>query len=50
MAAGNQRRVLDGGRYFEDTRWHAGRLRFVDCMAQRLLSLDTWGFRQQHAT
>ena len=31
--------VLDGGRYFEGPRWHAGRLWFVDCMERTLLSL-----------
>jgi hypothetical protein len=30
--------VLDGGRYFEGPRWHLGRLWFVDCMDQTLLS------------
>ena len=42
--------VLDGGRYFEGPRWHAGRLWFVDCMARTLLSLSPSGEREQHAT
>jgi len=42
--------VLDGGRYFEGPRWHAGRLWFVDCMARTLLSLDGAGESEQHAT
>ena len=42
--------VLDGGRYFEGPRWHAGRLWFVDCMERTLLSLSPSGERQQHAT
>jgi sugar lactone lactonase YvrE len=41
--------ILDGGRYFEGPRWHAGRLWFVDCMARTLLSLDPSGAREQHA-
>ena len=41
--------VLDGGRYFEGPRWHAGRLWFVDCMDRTLLSLDPSGNREQHA-
>jgi sugar lactone lactonase YvrE len=41
--------VLDGGRYFEGPRWHAGRLWFVDCMDRTLLSLDASGEREQHA-
>src|SRR6267142_2803544 len=41
--------VLDGGRYFEGPRWHAGRLWFVDCMDRTLLSLAPSGERQQHA-
>jgi len=27
--------LLDGGRYFEVRRWHAGRLWFVDCLNGR---------------
>jgi sugar lactone lactonase YvrE len=42
-------RVLDGGRYFEGPRWHAGRLWFVDCMDRTLLSLDFSGKCEQHA-
>jgi sugar lactone lactonase YvrE len=42
--------LLDGGRYFEGPRWHAGRLWFVDCMERTLLSLSPSGERQQHAT
>ena len=41
--------VLDGGRYFEGPRWHAGRLWFVDCMDRTLLSLSPSGEREQHA-
>jgi sugar lactone lactonase YvrE len=41
--------VLDGGRYFEGPRWHAGRLWFVDCMDRTLLSLSSSGEREQHA-
>ena len=41
--------VLDGGRYFEGPRWHAGRLWFVDCMERTLLSLSPSGEREQHA-
>jgi sugar lactone lactonase YvrE len=41
--------VLDGGRYFEGPRWHAGRLWFVDCMARTLLSLSPAGECEQHA-
>lgn len=41
--------VLDGGRYFEGPRWHAGRLWFVDCMDRTLLSIAPSGQRQQHA-
>jgi sugar lactone lactonase YvrE len=41
--------ALDGGRYFEGPRWHAGRLWFVDCMERTLLSLTPSGERQQHA-
>ncbi|MFO1109135.1 MAG: SMP-30/gluconolactonase/LRE family protein [Bradyrhizobium sp.] len=43
------RRVLDGGRYFEGPRWHAGRLWFVDCMERTLLGLGPSGTREQHA-
>jgi sugar lactone lactonase YvrE len=43
------RSVLDGGRYFEGPRWHAGRLWFVDCMDRTLLSLDASGKSEQHA-
>src|SRR6267142_5206827 len=42
--------VLDGGRYYEGPRWHAGRLWFVDCMARTLLSLDPDGACEQHAS
>jgi sugar lactone lactonase YvrE len=42
--------VLDGGRYFEGPRWHAGRLWFVDCMERTLLSLSPSDEREQHAT
>jgi sugar lactone lactonase YvrE len=41
--------VLDGGRYFEGPRWHAGRLWFVDCMERTLLSLAPSGTCEQHA-
>jgi sugar lactone lactonase YvrE len=41
--------ALDGGRYFEGPRWHAGRLWFVDCMARTLLSLGSTGDCEQHA-
>jgi sugar lactone lactonase YvrE len=41
--------VLDGGRYFEGPRWHAGRLWFVDCMERTLLSLSPSGERELHA-
>jgi sugar lactone lactonase YvrE len=41
--------LLDGGRYFEGPRWHAGRLWFVDCMERTLLSLTPSGEREQHA-
>jgi sugar lactone lactonase YvrE len=41
--------ILDGGRYFEGPRWHAGRLWFVDCMERTLLSLTPSGGREQHA-
>jgi sugar lactone lactonase YvrE len=41
--------ILDGGRYFEGPRWHAGRLWFVDCLERTLLSLDASGECQQHA-
>jgi sugar lactone lactonase YvrE len=41
--------ILDGGRYFEGPRWHAGRLWFVDCMERTLLSLTLSGEREQHA-
>jgi len=41
--------VLDGGRYFEGPRWHAGRLWFVDCMERTLLSLGLSGQREVHA-
>jgi sugar lactone lactonase YvrE len=41
--------LLDGGRYFEGPRWHAGRLWFVDCMDRTLLSLSLSGAREQHA-
>ncbi|MDB5515350.1 MAG: hypothetical protein JWQ17_2108 [Tardiphaga sp.] len=50
IQAGNGLRVaLDGGRYFEGPRWHAGRLWFVDCMARTLLSLGATGDCEQHA-
>jgi sugar lactone lactonase YvrE len=41
--------VLDGGRYYEGPRWHAGRLWFVDCMERTLLSLTLSGECEQHA-
>jgi sugar lactone lactonase YvrE len=41
--------LLDGGKYFESPRWHAGRLWFVDCMDRTLLSLDMTGDLRQHA-
>jgi sugar lactone lactonase YvrE len=41
--------ILDGGRYFEGPRWHAGRLWFVDCMERTLLSVSPSGEREQHA-
>src|ERR1700682_3308397 len=41
--------VLDGGRYFEGPRWHAGRLWFVDCMERTLLCLAPSGECEQHA-
>ena len=41
--------LLEGGRYFEGPRWHAGRLWFVDCLDRTLLSLGPAGDRQQHA-
>lgn len=41
--------VLDGGRYFEGSRWHSGRLWFVDCMDRTLLSLNSSGACEQHA-
>jgi sugar lactone lactonase YvrE len=41
--------VLDGGRYFEGPRWHAGRLWFVDCFERTLLSLGPTGDRREHA-
>src|SRR5438132_1562298 len=41
--------ILDGGRYFEGPRWHAGRLWFVDCMDRTLLSVSPSGEREQHA-
>jgi sugar lactone lactonase YvrE len=44
------RRLLDGGRYFEGPRWHAGRLWFVDCMARTLLSVNGSGDCERHAT
>jgi sugar lactone lactonase YvrE len=43
------RPILDGGRYFEGPRWHAGRLWFVDCMERTLLSLAPSGERELHA-
>jgi sugar lactone lactonase YvrE len=49
MAMTNLTTVLDGGRYFEGPRWHAGRLWFVDCMARTLLSLAPSGECQKHA-
>jgi sugar lactone lactonase YvrE len=45
----NLRCVLDGGRYYEGPRWHAGRLWFVDCMERTLLSLSPSGECEQHA-
>src|SRR5438876_756845 len=41
--------ILDGGRYFEGPRWHAGRLWFVDCMERTLQSLAPSGECEQHA-
>jgi sugar lactone lactonase YvrE len=41
--------ILDGGRYFEGPRWHAGRFWFVDCLERTLLSLTPSGERQQLA-
>src|SRR5919204_3138281 len=41
--------LLDGGRYYEGPRWHAGRLWFVDCMNRTLLSLSPTGACEQHA-
>ena len=41
--------LLDGGRYYEGPRWHAGRLWFVDCMARTLLSVSLSGECEQHA-
>lgn len=41
--------LLDGGRYFEGPRWHAGRLWFVDCMERTLLSISASGECEQHA-
>jgi sugar lactone lactonase YvrE len=49
MTGTKLRRILDGGRYFEGPRWHAGRLWFVDCMDRTLLSLDASGGCEQHA-
>lgn len=43
------RTLLDGGRYFEGPRWHAGRLWFVDCLQRTLLSLEPSGACEQHA-
>ena len=45
----NPNSVLDGGRYFEGPRWHAGRLWFVDCMDRTLLSLAPSGGCERHA-
>lgn len=50
MPATMLRNLLDGGRYFEAPRWHAGRLWFVDCVARTLLSLGASGEREEHAT
>ncbi|MGV7216881.1 SMP-30/gluconolactonase/LRE family protein [Bradyrhizobium sp. UFLA05-112] len=44
------RTLLDGGKYFEAPRWHAGRIWFVDCMARTLLSIGPSGDRTEHAT
>jgi sugar lactone lactonase YvrE len=49
MTSIKPRTVLDGGRYYEGPRWHAGRLWFVDCMARTLLSLAPSGECEQHA-
>jgi sugar lactone lactonase YvrE len=49
MTSGEPNCVLDGGRYFEGPRWHAGRLWFVDCMDRTLLSLAPSGECEQHA-
>ncbi|MEH2492244.1 SMP-30/gluconolactonase/LRE family protein [Bradyrhizobium sp. AZCC 2230] len=48
MKQAELRTVLDGGRYYEGPRWHAGRLWFVDCMARTLLSIDPSGGLQEH--
>jgi sugar lactone lactonase YvrE len=44
------RQLLDGGKYFEGPRWHAGRLWFVDCLGRTLQSLDLSGASVRHAT
>ena len=49
MTSPEPKTVLDGGRYFEGPRWHAGRLWFVDCMERTLLSLAPSGESEQHA-
>src|SRR5947209_3997978 len=49
MKQAGLRTVLDGGRYYEGPRWHAGRLWFVDCMARTLLSINLSGDLQEHA-
>jgi sugar lactone lactonase YvrE len=41
--------LLDGGRYYEGPRWHAGRLWFVDCMERTVLSVSLSGECEQHA-
>ena len=41
--------LLDGGRYYEGPRWHAGRLWFVDCMERTVLSVSLSGECKQHA-
>jgi sugar lactone lactonase YvrE len=49
MTSAKPSTVLDGGRYYEGPRWHAGRLWFVDCLARTLLSLAPSGECEQHA-
>ena len=42
--------ILDGGLYYESPRWHAGRLRFVDCWTRTLRSVPLAGGVREHAT